>query len=577
MERKSSIHEELSLARRAWQEHDLEHAAHHWAGAMAIEPDSSALRAALVDAWEREGEEWLEVVALEQGMFAGAAALRAWFVARSGATADALLLLLKAQAAVPSSRYLRLAREWVDDADYQSTDCVALAGAAAALLPMDDPRDVQLVLEILEHAHEAHPDDDVVFLLLAVAHRDHGEEERARSLVEQRVEERPSFEAWIAFAGWHRDRGDPLEALFAFRKAIEHRPGDISALLDIGDLNLEMGALDAARRAYAEVLSRVPDHEWALPSMLYVRAIERDDAARQELARHARSRRDAERAIDLATRALPFDVEIPRRPEACLGFGRLRGSAQVTEIAISSIEAPSAFASLRKTIGKSVALTVNEIPTPDPRDPIESVPFTLWQFGKKGLWNRLFGSRPIEGTPCFGPPTVDVWSALGELADSPFEPSEWWRRAGELAPAITQDGLEPVFGAMLHPPPAPELRTPWDWMFRVQIAAAFVLARMADPWPGRRREALRALVFGPVDWVSTAALVALAEIAIREPDHRRDAQQIVADAITIRPTSPIVVMCLIEPGVHLLLRVPDLDPALRGSLEDRRADFEARS
>lgn len=66
------------------------------------------------------------------------------------------------------------------------------------------------------------------------------------------------------------------------------------------------------------------------------------------------------------------------------------------------------------------------------------------------------------------------------MADARDEPDVWWQRAGELAPSITKDGLEPLFASMVHPPPTPASRTPWDWMFRVQIAAAFVLARSDD-------------------------------------------------------------------------------------------------
>ena len=47
-------------------------------------------------------------------------------------------------------------------------------------------------------------------------------------------------------------------------------PNDLAARLDIGDLSIEVGDFDAALVAYAEVLEREPEHDWALPSTVYL-------------------------------------------------------------------------------------------------------------------------------------------------------------------------------------------------------------------------------------------------------------------------------------------------------------------
>jgi hypothetical protein len=104
----------------------------------------------------------------------------------------------------------------------------------------------------------------------------------------------------------------------------------------------------------------------------------------------------------------------------------------------------------------------------------------------------------------------------------------------------------------------------WNWVFRVQVASAFALARLGAGFDrGPRREALTALLRGPVDWTCTAALIALAEIAEREPGARSGAVELLASALDLRPMSPVVVMCILEPAVDLLRRLDGLPPALR--------------
>jgi hypothetical protein len=71
---------------------------------------------------------------------------------------------------------------------------------------------------------------------------------------------------------------------------------------------------------------------------------------------------------------------------------------------------------------------------------------------------------------------------------------------------------------MVYPPPAPEDVEPWDWYLRVQVAAALIASHLGDePWAeSPRRILLEAVLDGPVDWTSTAAVIALLDVARRD-------------------------------------------------------------
>jgi hypothetical protein len=56
-----------------------------------------------------------------------------------------------------------------------------------------------------------------------------------------------------------------------------------------------------------------------------------------------------------------------------------------------------------------------------------------------------------------------------------------------------------------------------DWIGRVQLAAAQVLAHVDSGWEGSvRRSALLSALWGPADWTTMAAIVALAQLGTED-------------------------------------------------------------
>jgi hypothetical protein len=86
--------------------------------------------------------------------------------------------------------------------------------------------------------------------------------------------------------------------------------------------------------------------------------------------------------------------------------------------------------------------------------------------------------------------------------------------------------------AMVHPPSDPAWleRLP-DALFRYQVATACVLAQLPLPW-SELEGPFESLLFGPVDWSSAAAVMALGEKARRDPAAARGALQLLSDLTT---------------------------------------------
>jgi hypothetical protein len=148
------------------------------------------------------------------------------------------------------------------------------------------------------------------------------------------------------------------------------------------------------------------------------------------------------------------------------------------------------------------------------------------------------------------------------------------RTTASTARVLGPEAAAAVIAAMIHTSEPPSWSTPWNWSWRVAVAGALVLAGLDEGWDGSvRKRALLALVDGPVDWLATAGLVALARTADREPALVATVARILDDAAAA-PLTPIHHMCLIEPAVQLLVQLPGASPSQRAARRARRADLD---
>ena len=382
-----------------------------------------------------------------------------------------------------------------------------------------------------------------------------------------RVQTRPSYRAYVALAGARRDGGDDEGAVEAYRKAARLAPDDPGCLLDCGDLLIEMRRPVEALETYQQALAIAPGHPWAYPSVLFLRARAGDHEARTELLERARASEASSRARDLATDLAPFEFELPTRHDACLSLAYETGDTPVA-VASSSLEAPSAYRVLRLLCGPELEITAS-VPRPDPRVPKGRVPFVLWRYRGPG-WRGLLGAQPsLEADPAVEPPSPEAAQPIADLARQPYSRDAWWARAASIVEVLGVQARPTALACMVHwPTPQPGARLA-DAAFRVQVASAYVLARSGH------RESLVAILHGPVDWVGTAALVGLTELAVRQAD--RLAEELVVATALDEEVNPVRWQCLIEPALLMALLLPGIDAELAKRLVARRQEAEDSS
>lgn len=172
---------------------------------------------------------------------------------------------------------------------------------------------------------------------------------------------------------------------------------------------------------------------------------------------------------------------------------------------VSHLESPSVQTAWRLRMAElGITLTLRTffeaVQSPDPRVPKGQVDFVLWTY------------QGTAAQPALGAPDPRAAQAVAGVAAQRYHLPTWGDAAATLGQQMGDGWAQHLLATMLHPPAAPEHVHPLDWVPRVQVAAALVLA--ATP-SGHR--VLQSLALGPVDWCVDAAIVALGELARRSP------------------------------------------------------------
>lgn len=571
--------EDMVIARRAFEEGDIDHAVHHVACALSVDPRETHLR--FLDGLLEAAPNPLELAPLEGETFFGTVAVRAHILHRLGRHLEAIDLLLQVIGVRPDVPYTEWLETWLNKEEVRETlSPDAFAVAVQRCLDQLDatelggqcvPTVVPTLIDLVDQVRRSYPDHGPLALVHSRAARWIGDLDTALEVAREHYERVPGYLSAVTLAGAHRVRGDLDRALELFGEALDHNPDDLAVRLDMGDVQLERGDLGQAREAYEAVLDHEPDHLWALPSALYVQYRETGEtAARDDLELLALSEEDNDRARELLEAITPFVGFLPRRDESVITFAHEalvhQAEGDVLRLELSSVEAPSAVAATTATLaaqGLRLDLSVTSVPTPDPRHPRKPVLYQLWRY------------EGIEPSPTLSPPSDEVAEALSDIAATPYNLELWLGQSHAAAESLGFIALESLLGAMVHPPPRPEGVPHWRWTFQIQIAAALTVAFVDDGWQDSvRRRALLSLLDGPVDWTSTAAVVALCALALCEEELRPTIIPILDEALTA-PSTPIWRACVEEPLVHCMLAFPDLSSARREALVHHRARIES--
>jgi hypothetical protein len=272
------------------------------------------------------------------------------------------------------------------------------------------------------------------------------------------------------------------------------------------------------------------------------------------------------------------EFALPARSDSIVNAARQIGNEHVdigdkVSLAVSSLEAPSAVMAVREALhGAEVELSYAMVHSPGTRDPRRAAnegALALWSYEKPGFWPRLRRSLGEHARPAVRPPTAEVASAVARIAGTRYSRSAWSAAAGDAFGDAR--AIEGLLAVMVHPPGIADLAS-WDARFSVMVAAALAIGRFAaSPLassPGG--DTLLRLLDGPVDWTTTAAAIALVDVALRVPECEEAVIDRLSEGLTDDVT-PIWYQCYVEPVLWLLLRLPHLPNALAEVAIDRLA------
>ncbi len=559
--------QDMEIAEEALAQGDRRHAVFHVAWALATDP----LR-----------REWLAVLGriiagvddptrlapLEKETSFAIAAVHAYILGRLGKYDGAIGILLQVFAGRPDLPYLEWASGWLRPSGVAGTfDLTALfpgikavlgrfPGTVVAteadrallegLLPLAqrlwDLRD-QLVpappaprsrwLAWWGGHDRDRPDPKIhgffLFFLTSVV-RKTGRFDEALRLSEEAYRHVPGYTTAIGLAMALAALGEVDRAVAAYRDSERLDPGNVSGLVDAAELLWGHRKAEEAEQLYGEILRKSPDDPRALPGYCYLRYLSSDcDASWLERLRDfVDAHPDHQQARALLRGVTPYFGFLPSPSDAFVNILRQFAEAKEEPQAgpwtmsyrVSSLEPPSnrlAFAMLARRSGQTGQLdaTIEAVPEPDPRRPLGRVAYQLWRY------------EETEPIPVLPPPPDDLAQAVAAIASVDYDLESWAESAARLGASLGADRVDDLLGVMVHPPMAPDAFTTWDWVLRIQLAAALTVAGLDEGWGGSlRRKVLVSLVNGPMDWSVDAAIIALAHLASNDPEIATEALEI---------------------------------------------------
>jgi tetratricopeptide (TPR) repeat protein len=509
--------------------------------------------------------------------FFGAAAVRAWALARHGELEEALLELLAVARFRPDIPYLVWAREWL------AAPCAArprwehVGPAFSALFErMRDADDldacaatVHAAVAALEAFREVSDQRAAVTVLTTAFLRLLGRHEHAVRVVEAERARAPNFLLSFELGNLHRDAGDLVAAVPCFREAATLAPDEPRIQLALADALLDHADFGDAAETYARVARLVPLHARAPATALFARALaEPSSSARTQLERLAAEERPGGLAQRLAHELAELDTVLssPMDPISRVVADALTRmhdgpAGRRVQIRIRSDHPAPPSARLALTLGARALGVTAELRLDGPH--VGAAEDASW--------------FPVGGCDATSWPSPDeqIVAALAALAATPFGDRAWAEGAAAAIRDWTPEQRTQLPRAMVQPVTPPPGWHALRWVYVTQVAAAYCIAATSATWEGsQRREWLFAIAGGLDDYTAAAAVIGLGCIARQEPGARPEIEALFAKLFDRRRASdgrspseyPLVVSWLSLPG---------LDTDLRHRLWQRRRRLRA--
>ena len=513
----SRTSDSLAAARKALEKDDLVGATRHVASALGEDPNCAEALSLLCEIIAAAPDPLSLIPGDDLEGSSSLGAVHGYILAEEERIPEAIHQLLDVIASCPDVLYIDWVLGWLQRPEAADRlDMEKLTAFIGSLIeqfpalsaPHGGGREtlsrMPLFIQMVRRTQQA----EAHFLMAGVALLNRlGNLDEALKLAREAHSLEPGSATAAALAGTHASRNEMDQALKVYQETLEREPSDIAARLNMADLLVHKGQFKEAQELYAAVLEQEPEQEIAKSSIYFLRFVGGDgEEWRDRLLDLAEEQPENERAQRLAQQVTPFlgylpdpvDVMIHLRPAGA-------GESAKSALAFPCLEAPSnilAFDWLKK-----MDMTVACLQTPDPRLPRGWVDYLLWKYDD------------IRPRVAVAPPAPELAHAVAEIAAQPYRLDAWWVMARRLAQHLGPEKVDDLLAAMVYPPGVAHVDRPAQWVYRVQMAAALVIAQLDEGWENSiRKKALLSLAHGPMDWTVDAALVALAALAREEED-----------------------------------------------------------
>ena len=579
---------ELFVAKGELKTGNLQHGAHHLAQLISYDPANQEWLDLLHEYLRRVGGDESKLWPIKEERYFAEEAVRAYSWAQKGQWKETFEHLVQVVRAKPDSAYLD---EW--GLNWLKRDEVLSAVSSSVIeytlglglnkfpesrwLSREKRARLERYAEVADRVAPNMHSSSTFPMLHAGLLRKLGRFDDAIGIARKAILSSPDWHSYVAEGLALRERGDYEAAAQCFERALTFDPEDLSARLEAADGFLNNRVWDKAHDWYGQVLQRQPDHPWAVPSALYCRWKSTGDTLKHirlvEMARRPPANR---RAAQLLRVNEPYVGVLPRPADAIANVCRkvtqtLRekppekpvGNINLT---VSHLESPSATLAFEEQL-KALAhpmpinITVDEIPKPDPRVPCRPVKHALWTY------------TGTNAKPALPPPQQPILKVVAELATNPYDRDENWKDAQIAAQKFTEEQIPQLLAAMVNPPPTPKGNDSLEWIPRVQLAAAQIIAHIGTGWQtSARRDALLSALFGPRDWITVAAIITLTHLA----EEKREIEADVDEAFkAVREFIPDGGYCCFEHALFACWQwLPSLTMEQKRSLHERVLDLE---
>ncbi|HKO54116.1 MAG TPA: hypothetical protein VJV79_40685 [Polyangiaceae bacterium] len=495
----------------------------------------------------------LSTVPVEAGaVHVATAAVRARILMMQKRLPEAIDLLCQVIAVAPELGYVPWLGRWCNPEviarlgwDIFHKHAVRTVLRAGVRLPpgleADDPRlvNIQAGADLFARLRVSYPNEVVLYFGEAMLRRRLTDPNATIAVALEGAQRFPQdWKVHTAAANAFRQAGRPEEAFNHARHALAIDPKDNSPLFDVGWAFVEAKQFDRATQIFHDLLTREPDYEDAKPSFHYARFRGYNMPEDKNALFLLREREWwSQLTRELCEELEPMEVYYTflqgpgdATASAARSFARelgpiLRCCGQGLECSIGLeskfLDAPSvnlAFDLVMRSLGArgSLNVQVDEIQQPDPRTDKAQTQYRLWTY-QDTTAHKVY--------PAADPRAQQV---IASIAQQLYRQDVWDSAARAVAEQWGDAWLHGFLAVMTDPPlPPPEAGFDgFYWTYRCQIAAALVLSHLG-PWDsGPGRGALYSLLFGPSDWTTSAAIIALGFRAKENPALRPEMEQL---------------------------------------------------